>query len=121
MTAAPHGSAARPTRAPAPWGATVWPTSAAGWLAVASAAVGLGSWVVLPLITSIFADRYPVTDTYVMPVIGVALTAIAAVINVLVVWRGGQRSGVNVVAAALTVAATLFFGFFVIGEGLGGA
>jgi hypothetical protein len=88
---------------------------------VVTAAVGLGSWVVLPLVTGLFADRYPVTDTFVMPVIGVALTTIAAVVNVLVVWRGGQRSGVNVVAAALTVAATLFFGFFVIGEGLGGA
>ena len=75
----------------------------------------------LPIVTSLFREPYPVTDTCVMPVIGLALTAIAAVVNVVVVWRGGQRSGVSVVAAALTVAATLFLGFFVIGEGLGGA
>lgn len=44
-----------------------WPTARSGWIALAAAAVGLGSWIVL------------------------------------------------------TVAATLFFGVFVIGEGLGGA
>lgn len=121
MAAASSGSTALPPRVPEPWGATVWPTSAAGWAAIVSAVIGLGSWIVLPIVTSVLGERYPVTDTVVMPVIGLALTAIAAVVNVLVVWRGGQRSGVSVVAAALTVAATLFLGFFVIGEGLGGA
>ncbi len=121
MTAASSESTYSRGRGPEPWGATVWPTSAAGWASLACAAVGLGSWIVLPIVTSVFGERYPVTDSVVMPVIGLVLTAIAAVVNVLVVWRGGQRSGVSVVAAALTVAATLFFGFFVIGEGLGGA
>jgi hypothetical protein len=121
MSAASSESSSSRARGPQPWGATVWPTSPSGWVAIAVAAVGLGSWVVLPIVTSVFGERYPVTDTFVMPVIGLALTAIAAVVNVLAVWRGGQRSGVSVVAATLTVAATLFFGFFVIGEGLGGA
>ena len=92
-----------------------------GWLAVGAAVVGFGSWVVLPIVTSMLGERYPVTDTFVMPLIGLALTVIAAVINVLAVWRGGQRSGVSIVAAALTVAAVLFLGVVVIGEGLGGA
>ena len=121
MTAASSESTAPRRRVPEPWGATAWPTSVSGWVALAVAGVGLGSWLVLPIVTSVFGERYPVTDTFVMPVIGLGLVAIAAVVNVLVVWRGGQRSGVSVVAAALTVAATLFFGFFVIGEGLGGA
>lgn len=103
------------------WGAHLWPARPFGWVAVGSAAVGLGSWIVLPLITSLFADRYPVTDTFVMPVIGLALTVVAAIMNVLAVGPGRQRSAVSIVAAVLSVGAALFFGFFVIGEGLGGA
>jgi hypothetical protein len=108
-------------RPPAPLGATMLPTSRGGWAAVVAAAIGLGSWIVLPLVTSLFADEYPVTDTFVMPAIGLALTVVAAVVNVLVLWPGRQRSTLNVIATVLTVSATLFFGFFVVGEGLGGA
>ena len=106
---------------PERWAAAVWPSAARGWWALAMTAIGLGSWLVLPLVTTVFGETYPVTDTFVMPVIGLVLVALAAVVNVLVVWRGGQRSAMNLVAAILTVGATLFFGFFVIGEGLGGA
>jgi hypothetical protein len=99
----------------------MWPTMLGGWVALGTAAVGLGSWIVLPVITSLFGDTYPVTDTFVMPVIGLVLTVVAAVVNVLAVGPGRQRSAVSIVAAGLTVGAALFFGFFVIGEGLGGA
>jgi hypothetical protein len=37
------------------------------------------------------------------------------------VWPGKQRSVVNILGAVLTVGVSLFFGVFVIGEGLGGA
>ena len=103
------------------WGSTAWPTAPIGWVALVSAAVGLGSWLVLPLITSLFAVRYPVTDTGLMPVIGTVLTAAAALVNTLALTWGRQRSTSIIVATGLTVAATLFFGFFVIGEGVGGA
>jgi hypothetical protein len=43
------------------------------------------------------------------------------VVNVLAVWRGQQRSVLNLVAMGLTVMASLFFGLFVIGSGLSGA
>jgi hypothetical protein len=99
----------------------VWPTARRGWLALAAAAAGLGSWIVLPIITTLFADIFPVTDTVVMPVIGLVLVLMAAIVNVLTLWLGRQRSVWNIVATVLTVAATLFFGVFVIGEGLGGA
>jgi hypothetical protein len=56
-----------------------------------------------------------------MPIIGLALTLIAALINVLAVWLGKQRSVLNIFGAVLTVGVTLFFGVFVIGEALGGA
>jgi hypothetical protein len=55
-----------------------------------------------------------------MPVIGLVLIAVAAVINVLVLWLFRQRSATSIVATGLTVAATLFVGSFVIGEGLSG-
>lgn len=100
---------------------TVLPTSAYGWVAVVLAAVGLGSWVVLPVVTTVFRDDYPITDTFLMPVIGLLLTVMAAVVNVLAVWRGQQRSVLSLVAMGLTVMASLFFGLFVIGEGLSGA
>ena len=98
-----------------------WPTARSGWIALAAAAVGLGSWIVLPIVTSLFADTFPVTDTVVMPIIGLVLVTLAAIVNVLTLWLGRQRSVMNVVATVVTVAATLFFGVFVIGEGLGGA
>ncbi|MCC6497042.1 MAG: hypothetical protein IT193_12390 [Propionibacteriaceae bacterium] len=99
----------------------LWPTAGSGWLALAAAAVGLGSWIVLPIVTTVFRDSYPVTDTVVMPIIGLVLVVLAAITNVLTYWLGRQRSTLNTVAIVLTVAATAFFGIFVIGEGLGGA
>ncbi|GAA3704646.1 hypothetical protein GCM10022399_21530 [Terrabacter ginsenosidimutans] len=75
----------------------------------------------LPLVSTLFHDVVPVTDTVVMPVIGLVLVTVAAIVNVVALWAGRQRSTMNMVATTLTVTATLFFAFFVIGEGLGGA
>ena len=99
----------------------LWPTARSGWLSLAATAVGLGSWIVLPIVTTVFRDTYPVTDTVVMPIMGLVLVLLAAIINVLTLWLGRQRSTLNIVATVLTVAATVFFGVFVIGEGLSGA
>ena len=98
----------------------VLPTSRLGWVALVAAAIGLGSWILLPLLTGL-REQYPVTDTVVMPIIGLALTLIAALINVLAVWPGKQRSVLNILGAVLTGGVTLFFGVFVIGDVLGGA
>ena len=92
-----------------------------GWSAIVLSALGLGSWVVLPLITTIFGETYPVTDSFVMPVIGTVLIDLAAVVNVLCVWLWRERSVLNIIALGLTVPLALFFTFFVVGEGLGGA
>ena len=112
------GSAPRPPTVPP---SRTWPTARSGRLALAAAAVGLGSWIVLPIVTALFADIFPVTDTVLMPIIGLVLVTLAAVVNVMTLWLGRQRSAMNIIATVLTVAATLFFGVFVIGEGLGGA
>jgi len=98
----------------------LWPTAGSGWLALVAAAIGLGSWVVLPIVTTVFGRTYPVTDTVVMPIIGLVLVLLAAIINVAAFWLGKQRSILNTAAVVLTVGATVFFGTFVIGEGLGG-
>lgn len=97
------------------------PNGRAGWSALIITAVGLGSWLVLPIVTTVFRERYPVTDTVLMPIIGVALTLVAALVNVLVVWRARERSVLNILAMVFTLAAGAFFGVFLIGEGLAGA
>jgi hypothetical protein len=84
----------------------MWPESAGGWWAIGAAVVGLGSWVVLPIITLTFRTRYPVTDTWIMPVIGAVMVGVAAAVNVLCLWRW-DRSTLNVVATAVTVLAAL--------------
>jgi hypothetical protein len=74
----------------------------------------------LPIITITFRDKYPVTDTWVMPAIGTVLIDLAAVFNVLCVWPWRERSVLNIIAAALTVPSALFFTFMVVGESLAG-
>lgn len=91
-----------------------------GWSAIVLSALGLGPWVVLPLITTVFGEAYPVTDSFVMPVIGTVLIDAAAILNVLCVWLWRQRSVLNIIALGLTVPLALFSTFFVVGEGLGG-
>lgn len=88
---------------------------------MAAAGVGLGSWIVLPIVTCLFADTFPVTDTVVMPIVGLVLVTLPAIVNVLTLSLGRQRSVMNIVATVLTVAAPVFFEVFVIGEGFGGA
>ena len=100
---------------------SMWPTAPSGWFALIAALVGLGSWIVLPIVTTLYRDTYPVTDTVVMPIIGTVLVALAAIVNVVALWLGRQRSGLNVIFTVLTLAGADFFGLFVIGEGLGGA
>ena len=101
------------------WSAT--PSRPIGWVALVAAVIGLGSWIVLPLITTLFREAFPITDTYVMPVIGSVLIAIAAVLNVIALWPARQRNVLNLLATILTVPAALFFLTFVIGEGVAGA
>lgn len=115
-----HESANRQPDGPVNTPTRIFPTDMFGWIALVAAAIGLGSWLVLPVFT-MFRDRWPVTDTVVMPIIGVVLVLLAAVVNVLAVWIGKQRSVMNVLAMGFTVMATLGFGFIVIGEALGGA
>jgi hypothetical protein len=101
-------------------GVAILPKKKAGrWVLVLTAVV-IAACVALPLITINFRDRYPVTDTWVMPAIGVALIDLAAAFNILCVWPWRERSVLNILAAVLTVPSALFFTFMVVGEGLAG-
>src|SRR5665647_2209890 len=100
--------------------ARFWPKAPLGWTAVALAVVGVGSWAVLPMITSQFGDQYPITDSWVMPAIGAVLIMVAAIVNVLALWIWKQRSVLNIVATVVTVPLALLFTLIVVGEGLAG-
>ena len=97
------------------------PQTPLGWWGLGLTVIALSSWVALPAITVAFRSTYPVVDTGLMPAIGVALTDIAAVFNVLCVWPWRERSMLNIAATLLTVAAGLFFTMMLVGEALQGA
>ncbi|MCK8113904.1 hypothetical protein [Anaerosoma tenue] len=96
------------------------PRSAAGWWAIVLSVIGLGSWIILPLITINFRDTFPITDTALMPIIGIVLVDLAAAIDLLCVLRWKERSTLNIIALVITLPAALFFTFIVVGEALGG-
>lgn len=114
-----------PGPGPTSRGTGVWlrtrPRTAIGWWAIVLSVIGLASWVILPLITTIFGETYPVTDSWVMPAIGTVLIDAAAVLNVLCIWPFRERSVLNIIALCVTVPLALLFTLFVVGEGLSGA
>lgn len=96
------------------------PGRAIGWWTFGLSVLGLAAWVILPMITMAYRETYPVTDTWLMPVLGLVLTDVAAVFNVLCIWRWKERSVLNIVAAVLTIPAALLVTLIVVGEGLAG-
>ena len=105
----------------APGAKSAWvPGRAVGWWALGLSALGVAAWIVLPMITGLFADKYPITNTGVMPAIGTVLIGVAAVFNVLCIWPWRERSALNIIAAAITIPMALFLTFMVVGGALGG-
>lgn len=96
------------------------PRTGLGRAALAATGVALASWVVLPMITVAFRETVPVTDTAVMPAIGLVLTLAAAVLNVMALWRARDRATSLVIAAVLTVPLALFTALVLVGGGLNG-
>ncbi|MHB0975803.1 MAG: hypothetical protein ACYC1U_01255 [Candidatus Aquicultorales bacterium] len=101
-------------------GSTV-PKTTLGWWALGVSAVGLSSWVVLPMLTMLFRETYPVTDTWIMPLIGTVLVGLAAVLNVLTLWKQRDRSVLNVVATILTLPIAVAAVLVLVGGVFGGA
>jgi hypothetical protein len=102
-------------------GIHVPPATKAGSIALWLSAAALASWIVLPVITSVFHERHPVTDSWVMPAIGAVLIDLAAVACVLALWRFRERSVLNVIAAAIVIPAAIMLTMILVGEGLSGA
>jgi hypothetical protein len=98
----------------------ILPRSKAGRWALILTVIVIAACVSLPIITITLRDKYPVTDTWVMPAIGTALIDLAAIFNVLCVWPWRERSVLNIVAAAVTIPSAIFFTFMAVGEGLAG-
>lgn len=97
------------------------PTRPIGWVGVFAAVVALGAaFVGLPLVTVLLRETAPVTDTVIMPLIGVVLLVTAAVLNAVALWPARQRNVLTLIATLITVPAALFFGAFLIGEGIAG-
>ena len=99
---------------------TFWPHEKPGKVALWFAVAALLLWLVLPMITGAFRETVPVTDTWVMPFIGVVGVGIAAAVNLFTYVFNRQRSVMNLIAMSLTVAFTVFTATFLIGEGLAG-
>lgn len=97
-----------------------WPASRRGWAAVAASLIGLGSWFVLPILTMTLRETFPITDTWVMPAVGLVLVLVAAVVDVLCLFVWRQRSVALWLLAALTVPFAVFATLMVVGEGLAG-
>ena len=97
-----------------------WPHEKSGKVALWFAFGAFLLWVILPMITGAFRETYPVTDTWVMPFIGVLGVAIAAAVNLFTYVFNRERSVMNLIALSLTVSFTVFSATFLIGEGLAG-
>jgi hypothetical protein len=74
----------------------------------------------LPLVTSAFRETYGITDSWVMPVVGVIALDAAAIVNLLaIVWKK-ERSLTSLIVTAVVGFMGAFFTLFVVGEGLAG-
>lgn len=99
---------------------TFLPREKAGRVALWFTTAGFASWLILPAVTTLFRETFPITDTVVMPIIGVAMITIASVVNFITYVFLRQRSVANLICFSLTVVFTIFSATFLIGEGLSG-
>jgi hypothetical protein len=65
-----------------------------------------------------YRDSYPIVDTWVMPAVMTVLFDAAAILSVLAVWRGRERSVPSILTLVLIVPAALFVTMMVVGESI---
>lgn len=99
---------------------TFWPKERSGKFSLLIGVLAFGIGFLLPVITGIFGETYPITDSWVMPTIGVAAMIIAAVSNIFTYTFMRQRSVANLIMLSITVFWACFTATFLIGEGLAG-
>jgi hypothetical protein len=98
-----------------------WPRTALGWTAIALALVAFASWIVFPMLTMAYREKYPVVDTWVMPAIATALVDAAAILSLATVWLRHEHAVLSLVTLVVTMLAGLFVTLIVVGEAIGGA
>lgn len=74
---------------------SIKPQTPLGWWGLFMTLISIAAWFTLPSITMTYRETYPITDTWVLPAIGMVLVDAAAVLNVLAVWRRRERSIVH--------------------------
>lgn len=110
-----------PSSAPDDQGARSFvPRGAIGWWMLLSVLAGLLPWVVLPMVTMAYRETYPITDTWVMPAIGAAITIAAAFFNIVGVWRWRERSVLNIIGLVVIGMVAIFVTLMLLGEGAAG-
>jgi len=97
-----------------------WPRLSFGWITIVIALVALAPWVVFPMLTMAYREKYPLVDSWVMPAIATALVDAAAILSLVAVWLRRERSVLNIATLVITMLAGLFFTFMVVGEAIGG-
>lgn len=97
-----------------------WPQERSGKFSLLIGVIAFGIGFLLPVITGIFGETYPVTDSWVMPTIGVAVMLVAAATNIITYTFMRQRSVANLVMLSITVFWACFTATFLIGEGPAG-
>jgi len=102
-------------------GRQFWPRSTFSWIAIALGLVALASWIIFPVLTMAYRERYPVVDTWFMPALATTLVDVAAILNLVTVWFRRERSLLSIVTLVVTILAGLFFTFMVVGEAIGSA
>lgn len=93
------------------------PRRSSGWWVLGLSVLSLAAWIVLPMIAVLFRDTYPITDTWVMTATGAVLLDLAAVLNLLCIWRWKERSILNVIVAVFTIPVALFATVMLVGMG----
>jgi cytochrome c biogenesis factor len=83
------------------------------------AAAAVAAFIGFPLITMAYRSAYPIVDTWVIPAAMTVLVDAAAILSVLAVWRGRERSVLSILTLVLSVLTALFTTMMVVGESIG--
>ena len=79
----------------------IWPRTPFGIAAVCVGLLALSLWFVLPMVTMHYREIYPITDTWVMPLIGGVVTIMAALVNGYAVLVRKERAWLNLAITLL--------------------
>ena len=77
------------------------PSTISGFVAIGLSIMALSLWVILPMVTVRYRDIDPITDSWVMPTVGGAVSIAVAIFNLYEVWWHKQRSWINMMLTVI--------------------